>query len=82
METHDLDQLMPMHLCLSATGHIASCGPTLLKLFPDMPLVGMRFFEAFEIRRPGCISSLAALNKRIGNRIYLGLRNQPKPMFR
>lgn len=82
LDTHDLDRLMPLHLCLSATGHIASCGPTFLKLFPDVPLIGMRFFEVFEIRRPGGISCMAEWNKRIGDRVYLGLRNQPKPMFR
>lgn len=82
MEIQDLDRLMPMHLCLSATGHIASCGPTLLKLFPNMPLIGSRFFEVFEIRRPGGISTMTELNRRIGDRIYLGSRNQPKPVFR
>lgn len=79
---HDLDRLMPMHLCLSASGHIASCGPTLLKLFPDLPFVGRRFFEVFDVRRPGGINSMSALNTRVGERIYLGLRDQPKPMFR
>lgn len=43
---------MPMHIHLSATGHILSVGPTLAKLRPDQNIVGQRFLEVFEIKRP------------------------------
>lgn len=44
--------LMPMHLHISPTGHIASVGPTLAKLRPNDDLVGQRLLEVFEIKRP------------------------------
>lgn len=77
-----LDRLMPMHLCLTATGHVFACGPTLGKLVPDVRLTGRWFFDLFEIRRPGGITSLPQLQRRAGERLYLSLRGQPAPGFR
>lgn len=80
--TAELDRLLPMHLCLSATGHIFSCGPTLHKLAPDNRVIGRWFFDLFEIRRPGGITDMAQLHQRAGNRLHLMLRGQPVPGFR
>lgn len=56
-----LDVLMPMHLRISATGHILSVGPTMAKLRPDQPLVGRRFLEVFEVKRPLHVTSFRDL---------------------
>lgn len=82
IDTQALDLLMPMHLCLSATGHIFACGPTLRKLALDNRLIGRWFFDVFEIRRPGGITNLAQLHLRAGNRLYLALRGQASIGFR
>lgn len=82
LEAHSLDRLMPMHLCLSATGHITTCGPTLVKLSPGKRFIGRHFFEVFEIRRPGGITTLPELQQRVGQRLYLNLRDHPGPDFR
>ncbi|MGB8814576.1 MAG: GGDEF domain-containing protein, partial [Paracoccaceae bacterium] len=82
IDTMALDRLMPMHLCLSPSGHIFACGPTLRKLVPDTRLIGRWFFEMFEIRRPSGLNSLPQLQRRAGDRLYLSLRGQPNPGFR
>lgn len=82
LAARSLGRLMPMHLCLSTTGHITACGPTLTKLAPDQRFVGKRLFEMFEIRRPGGITSLAALRQRFGQRLYLNLRDHSGPGLR
>ncbi|MDT8854088.1 diguanylate cyclase [Paracoccaceae bacterium Fryx2] len=82
LECTALDRLMPMHLCLSATGHVFAAGPTLRKLCPDTRLIGRDVFDLFEIRRPGGITDIAALRSRSGDRLYLALRGQPSPGFR
>ncbi|EPX81011.1 GGDEF domain-containing protein [Litoreibacter arenae] len=61
MEAAALGALMPMHLHVSATGHILSVGPTLAKLRPDEQLSGRRLLELFEIKRPQNIRSYADL---------------------
>lgn len=47
-----LSALMPMHLRISPTGHITSIGPTLAKLRPLEDMIGRRFLEVFEVKRP------------------------------
>lgn len=69
-----IDQLMPMHLCLSPSGNIISAGSTLAKLFPDTLLTAHNLFDLMEIRRPGGISDMADLVAHAGQRLYLGLR--------
>lgn len=46
------DVLLPMHLQVSNLGYIVHAGPTLKKLFDGKPLIGERFLEVFELRRP------------------------------
>ncbi len=77
-----LDIVMPMHLCLSNTGHITACGPTLAKLFPGQTLIGARFFELFELRRPSCVTTLERLRETAGQRLYLSFRSQTGTPFR
>jgi diguanylate cyclase (GGDEF)-like protein len=55
-----LDRLLPMHVEVTATGHIRHAGPTLGKV-AGRSLRGERFLEAFEVRRPRHLSSVADL---------------------
>ena len=82
LATEHLDRLMPMHLLLSETGHIRHAGPTLAKLFPGNDLVGRRFLEVLELRRPRSIDTLADL-RRVGRvPLHLRFRDPPHTGFR
>ena len=77
-----LDQLMPMHLCLSADGEIISVGSTLAKLFSQTALLGAALFDLFEIRRPGGVLTMADLTAQAGHRLYLGVIGSTLPALR
>jgi len=77
-----LDQLMPMNLHISETGHITHAGPTIQKIFGEAPLEGMRFLEVFEIRRPGAVNSVSALQKAVGRVLHLAFRHDPSGRFK
>lgn len=77
-----LDQLMPMNLHVSETGHITHAGPTIQKIFGEAPLEGMRFLEVFEIRRPGTVNSVSALQKAVGRVLHLAFRHDPSGRFK
>jgi diguanylate cyclase (GGDEF)-like protein len=68
-----LDRLMPMHMILSATGHIASFGPTLAKLDGAASWQGQRFLEVFAVRRPGGVARFADLQRLGGRQVTVGL---------
>lgn len=69
-----LDSLMPMHLCVDATGCVMAAGPTLAKLFPDRALMGGNLFDLFDLRRTGAITTMAAVMARLGQRLTLTQR--------
>lgn len=69
LDAQALCRLMPMHLCLSAAGHVVSAGPTLAKVFGAQPILGKAFFDLFEVRRPGGIITIADLYDRAGERL-------------
>lgn len=77
-QTAALDVLCPMHLILNRTGHIVHSGPTLLKLREGQGLVGQRFLEVFEVRRPRGLSSMAGLEGAGPQKLRLLLRDAPK----
>jgi diguanylate cyclase (GGDEF)-like protein len=77
-----LDQLMPMHLCLSPSGDIVSAGSTLAKLFPETALLAHKLFDLFEVRRPGGVFDMAGLMTQVGKRLYLGLHGCKLPPMR
>lgn len=56
-----LNVLMPMHALVTSTGHIKAVGPTLAKLRSVKALIGKRFLEVFEVKRPIHIFSYADL---------------------
>ena len=74
--------LMPMHLCISATGHIGSVGPTLGKIVGPHSLIGRRFLEVFGFRRPRDVHSTSDLLRVAGQPLGLYLRDPPQTGFK
>ncbi|WP_147106766.1 GGDEF domain-containing protein [Tateyamaria sp. syn59] len=73
-----LDVLCPMHVVLGPTGHIVHAGPTLKKLRPEAEVVGRRFLEIFDLKRPRAITTMDALRAAAGTKLHLQLRDAPK----
>lgn len=78
----DLGRLMPMFLWVAPTGHIRAVGPTLAKLCGGVALVGLRFLDLFEIRKPEPALSMDEVRRMPGQRLHLGLREPPHTGFR
>lgn len=82
-----LDKLMPLHVLLSPQGQILSYGPTLAKLLQEgilqggraRSLVGLSLFDAFELRRPSRLATMADLWAREGDKLHLSLRHSVRP---
>lgn len=72
-----LDQLMPMHVQISSTGHITHAAPTLCKMRKDVELAGVRFLEVFEIRRPRNINTMSSFETAVGQKVHLKFRDAP-----
>ncbi len=77
-----IDRLMPMHLLIDEAGTIVRAGPTLAKLRSRAPLVGSRFFDRFEVRRPQSTCSVGDLADRDPARLHMILRDEPKTPFK
>lgn len=77
-----LDQLMPMHLVISSTGHIAHAGPTLQRLGAPHEIEGARFLEVFRLRSPRLVQSVNELRGLAGRRLKLQLREAPYTGFK
>lgn len=73
-----LDVLCPMHLVLSDTGHVLHAGPTVQKLRPQKPMVGQRFLELFDLKRPRAVTTMTGLRACAGTKLHLQLRDAPK----
>ena len=69
-----MDVLCPMHAVLDATGHVVHAGPALAKIFGNVPLIGIRFAEVFEIKRPQTDGSMRMLLALAGTKLHLRLR--------
>lgn len=69
-----MDRLMPMHLMVDADGVILHCGPTLAKLLTNQTLVGQSLFDAFDLRRPSGVLTMADLRAQAGEKLQLSLR--------
>lgn len=72
-----LDILCPMHARLNRQGRIVHAGPMLAKLDAGRGLLGCRFVEVFELRRPRIGDSFDALMNTAGTRLRLRLRQPP-----
>lgn len=71
------DTFCPMHVVLGPSGHILHCGPTLAKLRKDR-ILGKRFLEVFELKRPRGITSMPQLAARAGTKLHLRFRDDPQ----
>lgn len=74
------DKLMPLHVRVDVAGRITGYGPTLAKLVQGYPLIGTPLVEAFDLRRPSGLTSMADLSARAGERLRLTLRGGPRPV--
>ncbi len=72
-----MDVLCPMHIFVSATGHIRHMGPTLKKMRGGDALIGKRFFEVFELKRPRVEATMAGLTGLMGRKLHLRFRDAP-----
>jgi len=73
-----LDQLMPMHIWVGPTGHILRAGPTLMKLRPDVKVVGQRLTELLEFRRPRRVQLMSELRAYNGKSVQASFRSMPR----
>lgn len=73
-----LDVLCPMHVMVAASGHVLHAGPTLQKLRPDVVMVGRRFLDIFDLKRPRRISTMQQLRAAAGTKLHLQLRDEPR----
>lgn len=69
-----IDQLMPLFLRVSPSGHITAAGRTIQKLRPGVELVGKRLLELFEIRRPRDLAQFSDLYKLDQSRMRVTFR--------
>lgn len=82
LRTRALDVLMPMHVVVEPDGRISQAGPVLDKIFPNVSVIGARFFDLFELRRPRGTEDLVRIAMETGRKFYLRLRNgDPTPMI-
>lgn len=72
-----LDRMMPMNAVIGPTGHILHAGPTLQKIRPESPMIGGRFLETFEVRRPRGATEYSDLAQAEETRLNLRLRDIP-----
>ncbi|MCU9838478.1 GGDEF domain-containing protein [Ruegeria sp. WL0004] len=72
-----LEKLCPMFVLLDAAGRIASAGPTLQKLRPEMEMVGRSFLDVFELLRPRSVATMQVI-ARSGAKLHLRFRDNPR----
>lgn len=77
-----LGHLMPMYMVISPTGHIRSAGQTLRKIFAAKPVIGRRFLELFELRRPRNVEAIADLGRDGAVRLAVTLREPLRTSFK
>lgn len=82
LDAGTLSAFMPMHLVVSNGGRIVSAGLTLRKLRPEGDLIGRKFFDVFELRRPRDVKDVAALAAQDGGRCSLGFRDGVRSHFK
>lgn len=73
-----LDILCPMHVVISPTGHVRHVGPTLRKLRPGQPWVGLRVLEVLRFIRPRDVQSMSDFIGIEGKKLHLELRAAPR----
>ncbi len=78
MGARGLDAVMPMHVWIGPTGHIKRAGPTFQKLRTGAGLIGQRFAELLEFRRPRAVTSVADLRAQDGQPVQVMFRKDPR----
>ncbi|MFK7938813.1 MAG: diguanylate cyclase [Roseovarius sp.] len=73
-----MDTLCPMHVTLNATGHIVHTGPTLAKILAGKSVIGMRFLELFELKRPSIGQTMQAFMALAEVKLHIKLREAPR----
>ncbi len=76
------DQLMPLHLWVSPTGHIRSVGRTISKMRPGQDLRNMRLLELFEVKRPRSVRQFSDLYQLDQSRMRLAFRTAERHMMK
>lgn len=76
------DLLMPLHMQISRVGHISHVGPTLAKLCTNQSVVGRRFLEVFEVKRPARVKDFSDLRAHSSGRIRLEFRDGPSYLLK
>lgn len=71
--TSILDTLCPMHVVLDETGHLVHAGPSFNKILSGSEVIGQRFLELFEIKRPRTGNTMRALLGLAGIKLHLQL---------
>jgi len=77
-----LSQLMPMHLVLSPTGIIVQIGPAMDKVRPRKSIIGRRFEDVFELRRPRGMVLRDELTSKPGGQLHLSFIDPPQTQLR
>lgn len=73
-----MDVLCPMHAVLNASGDLVHAGPTLVKICGGTSLIGTRFSELFDIKRPQTDGSVRMLIATAGAKLHLRTRGAPR----
>ncbi len=73
-----MDTLCPMHLMLNDTGHIVHMGPAFDKILGGKSVIGLRFLELFELKRPSINQTMEALLGLATAKLHLQLRAAPR----
>lgn len=77
-----LGALMPMHLWTDRTGVIRGAGPALIRMCPQVRLVGAPLLDLFELRLPATVTRPTDLVSGAGGRVQLALRRPPHTRLR
>ncbi|MFW5641468.1 MAG: diguanylate cyclase domain-containing protein [Roseicyclus sp.] len=67
------DRLLPMHVEVGRDGHIRHAGPTFVKMTRGRDVIGRRFAEVIDIRKPRAVASHDDLLSLEGQRLTLTL---------
>jgi diguanylate cyclase (GGDEF)-like protein len=73
-----LDRFMPLHLLVATDGRVIGMGPTLARIFEEVPTEGVLFQDLFEVRFPGGAVTVTDILERAGLRFRLAPRHRSR----
>ncbi|MGV6812941.1 MAG: diguanylate cyclase domain-containing protein [Brevirhabdus sp.] len=77
-----LDQLMPMHIWVSATGGIVRMGPTLRKILRGEVQHGMQVLDVMRVEKPRKVDALDNLFAMAGRKLHVSFQALPGLHFK